>query len=515
MSLVAYIASLPKSKCEVAMNNKYFKDTIPGFKTEKVEGRDNLKFDITTLDIGNSAGSRYRYKKDAAREITVSFGLFADSKEEFLKKSNVFKGKLRNVENAHFVFDDEPGIYFIGTVSSIDISMINSESSDGVGCDGTFVIECYDPYKYSTTPTTVTNNGGKTIGLVNNGSAPTPISTDIVFTQTAGFVGLSLGKRYYQIGSIDNATKSSSQKPSIVLYDDLMNQDRGWLLNQGTLGVGDGSTLAQGGTIEYVPAAAGGAGDGYCHPSSYGDASESWHGPSLTKRVPADSNGNYPTNWRVQWTYDFNSDGWADEPSRIGCQQMILVDQNGRVIIAAEIADSSASTLDTVLKIYMGGTVVYTWRTDSRFYLHGHFSSDYNVWIEKLGNQITVAWPFVGFTKTFTAYESSATLRQTTWWASCWSTSSPIANNLLRRSSCVMHYSADVKNIPNYFQAGNIVTFNSATNKTTVNGIPNWDRVDVGSQPLLLDPGTHVLGITQTSGATIPNVTVTFNERWL
>jgi predicted phage tail component-like protein len=523
MSLVAYIASLPKSNCEVSMNGTYFCETIPGFKTNKVEGRDKLKFDITSLEIGNSAGSRYRYKKDAAREITVSFGLFADSKEEFLKKDNVFKGLIRNAEDAHWVFDDEPGIYFIGTVSAIDFDMLDSTSSEGAGGTGSITIECYDPYKYSTTVTTVTNNGGNTIGLVNNGTVPTPLSAEIVFQKTAGFASLALGERYYQIGSLDDIQTASSKKASVTLFDDVMGSNNGWLANCGIIPqkIVCKEDNKQEGTMRFVPPGTqgmGGVGDGYCCASNYGDDAanyEGWHGPSITKMVPADSSSNYPVNWRVCWTYDFNNDYAPDGPGRTGSQEMSLVDQDGEIIIGTTIIDCSGSANSSSIHIQMGNNRVYQWDTDARFYLSGHPSSTYNVWIEKIGNQITVSWPYVGFTKTFTAYKASAQLRQVTWWCSQFKNNAQMCNNLLRRASCTMHYSDTAAGIPNYFQAGDVVTFNSTTDKTTVDGIPNWDRVDVGSQPLLLEPGTHTLGINQTTGSTVPKVTISYNERWL
>lgn len=45
--------------------------------------------------------------------------------------------------------------------------------------------------------------------------------------------------------------------------------------------------------------------------------------------------------------------------------------------------------------------------------------------------------------------------------------------------------------------------------------ILDWDTVDIGSRPLLLPPGEHTLGIVTSTFSQIPEVTITYRERWL
>ena len=61
---------------------------------------------------------------------------------------------------------------------------------------------------------------------------------------------------------------------------------------------------------------------------------------------------------------------------------------------------------------------------------------------------------------------------------------------------------------------GDIIKINAETNECTINGVTNWNDVDIGSTNLMLKPGTHVLRIVTSAWAPIPEVEVTYRERW-
>ena len=71
------------------------------------------------------------------------------------------------------------------------------------------------------------------------------------------------------------------------------------------------------------------------------------------------------------------------------------------------------------------------------------------------------------------------------------------------------------KDVPNFLKAGDIVDLDSKTNTLTINDYPDWDRVDIASEPLLVPPGKSTLGIVYSTFAKRPKVTVDFEERWL
>ena len=73
----------------------------------------------------------------------------------------------------------------------------------------------------------------------------------------------------------------------------------------------------------------------------------------------------------------------------------------------------------------------------------------------------------------------------------------------------------EFKNLPNYFTDGDLVNLDSKTNTLTINDYPDWDRVDIASEPLLVPPGKSTLGIVCSTFAKPPKVTVEFEERWL
>lgn len=135
--------------------------------------------------------------------------------------------------------------------------------------------------------------------------------------------------------------------------------------------------------------------------------------------------------------------------------------------------------------------------------------------VEKIGENITVKFSYAGISKTFKAEDSSAKLRKITWYGAGYKTNPAIRNNLLRAINVVKHNVQKYDDIPNYFQPDDEIYLDGNSNKLYINGILDWDTVDIGSRPLLLPPGEHTLGIVTSTFSQIPEVTITYRERWL
>ena len=71
------------------------------------------------------------------------------------------------------------------------------------------------------------------------------------------------------------------------------------------------------------------------------------------------------------------------------------------------------------------------------------------------------------------------------------------------------------EDIPNYFASSDGVYLDGMFNKLYINDVINMDTVDIGSQPLLLPPGEHTLGIVTSTFSEMPEVEVTYRERWI
>ena len=243
---------------------------------------------------------------------------------------------------------------------------------------------------------------------------------------------------------------------------------------------------------------------------------DSWHGAALTKTVPADVNGEYPENWRCDWRFDFNVVGaGSDAGKQVGHNSVTFSDADGNIIVAVVFEDNNASLERSDMAIYIGQKRVWDTKNTTKFYVTGREGDGACMRVEKIGENITVKFSYAGISKTFKAEDSSAKLRKITWYGAGYKTNSTIRNNLLRAINVVKHNVQKYDDIPNYFQPDDEIYLDGNANKLYINGILDWDTVDIGSRPLLLPPGEHTLGIVTSTFSQIPEVTVTYRERWL
>ena len=134
--------------------------------------------------------------------------------------------------------------------------------------------------------------------------------------------------------------------------------------------------------------------------------------------------------------------------------------------------------------------------------------------VEKIGSKITVAFSKDGLQKTFFTNKPNAKLKKVTWYCAAYQGRRAITNNNIRALNVTKHNVKYYYDIPNFLQSGDVVELVGETNELFINDIKNWDRVDIGSRVLLLPPGEHVLGIAVSEFATMPDVEVTYRERW-
>lgn len=131
------------------INDEYIESLIEGYTTIDATGREMLEAEQETTEIGHNDGSVFEYVRYTEREIKVSFVIEGKTREELLLKLRQLSGIL-NVTNAEFVFNDEPDVYYVGTIDGEpDVGITMGVSSDNGVAAGTFSILCSDPFKYS------------------------------------------------------------------------------------------------------------------------------------------------------------------------------------------------------------------------------------------------------------------------------------------------------------------------------------------------------------------------------
>ncbi len=139
----------------MTINGEYLEALIEGYRTIGVSGREMPEIEQDTIEVGFTDGVRFKQKRYKERKIKVTFTIVGQStpttREELNLKLRQLNGIL-DAENAEFTFDDEPDVYYVGTVegSSDGDVAIGYTTENGVA-SGTFTILCPKPYKYSIT----------------------------------------------------------------------------------------------------------------------------------------------------------------------------------------------------------------------------------------------------------------------------------------------------------------------------------------------------------------------------
>ena len=148
------------------INGSYLESIVPGFETLYVKGREPLDLDLRSASINSRDGDIYQGRRVKGRTLEILFSLTAATPAAYSAAYNKLKGELYKVKESQLIFDDEPGYYFVGTYETIDV-----EYTAGQPANGSIFIFCADPFKYSTTETTITAVNG-TITATYNGTYP-------------------------------------------------------------------------------------------------------------------------------------------------------------------------------------------------------------------------------------------------------------------------------------------------------------------------------------------------------
>lgn len=188
---------------------------LPGFKVSSVDGRENLAVDIDELEIGYTDGTKYNKKKDKSRDITINFALTSDSQNGYNQLVNKLKSLLYTKESK-YVFRDESEVYYIGTVSDISMSKLNSAGTDYVSGTGTINIHCCNPYKYGITTKTVKSqdiDGSQEFIIDYEGTKKSFPSIKAKFSADNGYVAYTNDRgNILQFGNIDEVDGENYEK---------------------------------------------------------------------------------------------------------------------------------------------------------------------------------------------------------------------------------------------------------------------------------------------------------------
>ena len=473
----------------------------------KVNRNITPSFTNETVSIGSAKGEIFQYNVYKSKQIEISYQIYNRHAEYLVNFRRGLSALIYTDEPKKLIFSDEPNIYYNAILDGEQTLEEEEYKSSGIL---RFLIP--DGVAHSVAEKTAENYGSNQITLENNGTESVPINIKTTMKSDNGYIAFTLGDRFYQIGKPEEVDGKHYEE-SVKLFDDHLYEDKGWLVNQGITPPVTSERL-QNGVVKYVKES---TNEGYATTKDYGSGN-SWHGASLTKIVPKDVNNKYPVNWKVAYRFDFNTDGAVFKGVQVGHTSVTMIDENDDIICSIIFEDTSPVNEYYYMAVFIGNKNV--WHTDSTFPMAKKgvtARGDYGpaVTAEKIGNQVTIRFNNFGICKTFYVDNPEAELRKITWYGAAYKDHFHTENNVLRALHVIKHNVERYEDIPNYFSNGDIVEIDGASGSVYINDAYDTDVADIGSQPLLLPPGQHTLGIITSSFASVPDVEVTYQERWI
>ena len=534
----SYVASLPKTETEVSINGVWLNEAVPGYRTHSVDGRRESAIELVNKEIGRRDGSYFRYKRNKDRVLKIAFGLLSDTRLEAHKSLDKLIAVLDGA-NMKVVFFDEPNVYWLCSMSNLTIDEKDATSSGVYFFTGVIELTSNTVYKYSTTESLVTNNGtSDTIVLVNSGSSATPIDISAKIKKDSDYIGFVLEQnngrsQYYQIGNPESsASGKKSTNDAETLFDDdaakiyaNWSQNTGWspddrwhwnwnfpAVKQGSFILGD----YQG--KKYVYCSDFGSEPVIDNSTEANDGKYKWYGPSLTKTIAPNKEGKFPVDWKFAYGVDFAQ---TDNAS-MGHQSINLCGPGGQSIFSFSIEKNVSGTPGKI------GIIRYNdWTTRDEFQMPGlgSLSGSWGnmVTIEKKGYTITISTlvsqygtEVTPFSRTYTISNKDIELRSVTFSTFRFYKNYPTVywNGFYQAKLVMYNKLSQNGSVSNILNTGDNISIKSESGECTINGSTDWDKVDIGSDLLMLEPGTHKLRIITSAWSPIPEVSVKYRERW-
>ncbi len=140
-----YVASLPIPGDSPSISGVFLEQIIPGYRTIGASGRFSLSSDINERDNFHD-WSKYKTKRYQPKDFEISYAITCNNSTNLynaVRKLNSFLHQKR--KEFKLIFNNDPGIYYMGVVSNIAGEKLVNNSS----ISGSFVIHCADGRGYS------------------------------------------------------------------------------------------------------------------------------------------------------------------------------------------------------------------------------------------------------------------------------------------------------------------------------------------------------------------------------
>lgn len=255
----------------------------------------------------------------------------------------------------------------------------------------------------------------------------------------------------------------------------------------------------------------------YLAPSSFGSGSK-WHGPSITRTLPADASGaTGAANFTLSYCHKMCIGTSSNASSQLGGFQVLLSDANGNVVCGVNVYKDSAGKKAN-LRFYIGGTVAETTTVDVSNN-NKYFNSSKTSTITKSGESVT--FNIGGIKKVYRDADIASTaVTKVTITMSQWSTKPALSYNGLYWVKFVKNNCDTWKDVPNKFSANDVVEAECRNGEIYLNGVltPTLGALGNDWEDFCLTPGLNQIGYSYSdwvSDAYAPKVKVRYREVFL
>lgn len=429
---------------------------------------------VTELD-GRINGGQFRYQKYGAKYFTMPFSMEADSEVQLQEKYDALQKALNVSDPAQLIFEATDTRYCLAVPSGgLEFDQILA-TGEGVITwivpDGVFHATVERTFDAA-----VGDDGILEVQIQNNGSEETPVSYEITHNHENGYIGIVSEYGAIQLGSVDEVDAVPEQRSEELFRYSTAADYNAMTNGQGILT----EDFPKNGTWGSVSA----EGKQWLSLSGQGSGS-SWHGASKYQVLPADTQGSTEAvNFYCQAKVWYET----GKVEQTGIVELVIGDEDGSHLASIHLIKkvTNANTAEAVFQV-MGvekGRVSFTPSNQGPTTKDGG-----QIYIRKTGQQFD--FYFGGTVYPFRVPEAAEKKAHsvTIFLGQIGSGGSLITrmyfDYLFFRKDNVTYLS----DIPNRYQAGDVVFIDGGKQKVYTNGIPTQDEV-VGSKYFKVPSGT-------------------------
>ena len=486
------------------INGAWIEEEIVGYRTLNVLGRELSASETRDIQIGLTDGTRYQGKRTPSRVLTIRYQLIASTGEEFRDMFNQLNAIL-NAEQARFIFNDERDKFFIGTKSGI------GEVPAGTNkVIGEFSIYCTDPFKRSVQELSrvATLDNATTFGINYEGSRVSYPRLIAKIQSDCGYIAFANQRGdAIQIGNVEEEDTARADLSETLIREEFTTTAlSGWTRNNAVL-------VTNGGDAEHKQVETMTVNSGRVTPASYG-LGVGWHGPSITRNVPADSKGHVGAkNCTLSWVLNFSSRANNQE---LGLTQLLLTDMSGKNIAAAAFYKHRAADNSGVCHLHVRDKILGAQRLamafDNDITGEGHGRCS----ISKFGEEVT--FNLAGKTFAFRVPEiKDIEVAQVSIYMSAFATWPTMNRNNISDVRFVSHSVENWQDVPNRFAVGDEVVVDCEEKTVYLNGVKMPGLAAIGSnwEEFYLEPGINQINSMYSPWATRPDFELRYREVYL